>query len=77
MVLGRGLRLSLAGIAAGTVASLGLAQLLQGLLFGVNPRDWMAFVSMPLVVAVVAVAAVWLPARRAARLDPIAALQHE
>ena len=77
MVLARGLRLSLAGIAAGTVASLGLAQLLQGLLFGVNPRDWITFVSMPVVVAGVAVAAVWLPARRAARLDAIAALQGE
>jgi len=54
MVLGRGLRLSLAGIAAGTVASLGLAHLLQGLLFGVTARDWMTFLSMPFVLSIVA-----------------------
>lgn len=77
MVLGRGLRLSLAGIAAGTLASLGLTQLLQGLLFGVSARDWLAFVSMPFALSIVAIAAVWLPARRAAKLDPIAALQRD
>jgi putative ABC transport system permease protein len=54
MVLGRGLRLSLAGIAAGTVASAGLAPLLQGVLFGVTARDWMTFLSMPFVLSIVA-----------------------
>ena len=77
MVLARGLRLSFAGIAAGTVSALGLANALQSVLFGVTARDWAVFLSIPFALGLVAVIAVWLPARGAARLDPIAALKHE
>jgi predicted permease len=77
MVLARGVGLSGAGIAAGTVAALGFSGMLQGVLYGVAARDWTVFLTTPLALALVAVVAVWLPARGAARLDPIAALKQE
>jgi ABC-type antimicrobial peptide transport system permease subunit len=77
MVLARGLRLSFAGIAAGTAAAFGLANALQSILFGVTARDWTVFLTIPSALLVVAVCAVWLPARSAAKLDPIAALKYE
>jgi putative ABC transport system permease protein len=77
MVLARGLRLSFAGIAAGTAAAFGLANALQSILFGVTARDWTVFLTIPSALLVVAVGAVWVPARNAAKLDPIAALKYE
>jgi predicted permease len=75
MVLIHGLRLTLYGVAIGIAASLGLVRLMERLLFGITPYDAVAFVSMPLLLASVACAAIWLPARRAARIDPLAALR--
>ena len=77
MVLVQGMRLALCGVAIGMVLALGLARLMEGLLFGVTPHDRVAFLSMPLLLSVVAFAAVWLPARRAASVDPTIALRHE
>ena len=77
MVLARGVRLSFAGIAAGTVAALAFSNVLQSVLFGVTARDWTVFLTIPVALVLVAVIAAWLPARSAARLDPIAALKHE
>jgi putative ABC transport system permease protein len=77
LVLRRGLVLSAAGIGLGVLATLGLAQLLRGLLHDVGPHDPLTFAAVPLVLLAVAVLASWLPARTAARLDPLVALRAE
>jgi putative ABC transport system permease protein len=76
MVLRRGLILTLAGLLVGLPVALALAYALSGLLFGVKVADPVAFVALPLLLALVATLACYLPARRAVRLDPIAALRH-
>ncbi|HXB69877.1 MAG TPA: ABC transporter permease [Candidatus Acidoferrales bacterium] len=77
LVLSDGVRLALAGIAAGALASAWTTEALAGLLFGVKPTDPASFAAAATVLATVAVAACYLPARRAARLDPVAALREE
>jgi predicted lysophospholipase L1 biosynthesis ABC-type transport system permease subunit len=77
MVLRHGMTLAVVGIIIGIAAAFSLARVLAGFLFGVAPRDAAVFVSVPAIMAVVAFAAVWFPARRATRLDPIAALRQE
>lgn len=72
-VLGRGLGLVLTGVVLG----LGAALLLSGLLFGIGERDLLTFAAVPAVLAVIAFLASWLPARRASRIEPLAALRHE
>ena len=64
--------LALAGIAVivGLAAALGLTRVLSGLLYEVSPRDPVTFATVALIVAAVAVAAAWIPARRATRIDP-------
>jgi ABC-type lipoprotein release transport system permease subunit len=59
------------------VSSLALARVLAAFLFGVAPRDPVVFTTVPLVLAAVAFIAVWLPARRATRLDPVSALRQD
>lgn len=76
-VLGQGARMALAGAAAGVVAALGLTRLATGLLFGVEPTDPPTFVAVAALLCAVALAACYVPARRAMRLDPVAALRHE
>jgi putative ABC transport system permease protein len=75
MVLRRGMLLAGTGVAAGVVASLALSRLVRSQLFGVQPSDPLTFVSVLILMTVVAAAAAYLPARRAARVDPIAALR--
>ncbi len=75
MVLVDGLRLTLSGIALGTLGALATSRLLSGLLFGVGAADPTTFVGIALLLVVVALAACWLPARRAAAVDPINALR--
>jgi putative ABC transport system permease protein len=75
MVVGGGARLVAAGTAAGIAGALALSGLLKGMLFGVGPRDVATYVAVPAVLAVVALAASWLPARRASRLEPMNALR--
>ncbi len=75
MVLVDGLRLTLAGIALGTLGALATSRLLSGLLFGVGAADPTTFAGIALLLVVVALAACWLPARRAAAVDPINALR--
>jgi putative ABC transport system permease protein len=65
------------GIAAGWLLALLTAQLLSGFLYGVAPLDPLTLLLAPLVLAAVALVAAWLPARRAARLDPLTALREE
>ena len=77
MVVFEGMRLALAGVALGLVAALALTKLLSGFLYGVQPRDPLVFVTVPLLLSAVALVSVWLPARRATRIDPIRALRYE
>ena len=77
LVLGEGMRLTAFGAALGLAAAAGAAQLLKGMLYNVNPLDPVAFTLVPVVLVGVAALAVWVPARRAARVDPIKALKAE
>jgi putative ABC transport system permease protein len=76
-VLGQGLGLAAVGVAAGTAVSLGLGQLIRGLLHGVSPYDPVTFGVVPAVLLGVALAASWIPAHRATRINPILALKSE
>jgi putative ABC transport system permease protein len=77
MVVLQGVRLALMGVVIGLAAAFGLTRLIASLLYGVKAWDPMVFSSVPLVLMGVAVIAVWLPALRASRVDPIQALRHE
>ena len=77
LVLRRGAVLTLAGLATGLPGAYALAQLLAGALYGVNAGDAATFVGIPLLLAAVAALACYLPARRASRVDPLAALRYE
>jgi ABC-type antimicrobial peptide transport system permease subunit len=77
LVLGHGLRVTAIGIALGVVGALGLTRLLQSLLYEVHPTDPATFAFVLLLMASVSVAASYLPARRAMRVDPMEALKYE
>ena len=77
LVVGHGAKLAGAGLAVGIALSLGASRLLQGLLFGVTPRDPAVLGSVAVLVAFAALAACYVPGRRAARVDPMAALRAE
>lgn len=77
MILGEGLALTAVGLMAGVGASLAVSQMLAGLLFGVTATDPLTFAGAAAVLTLVACAASYLPARRAARLDPITVLRRE
>lgn len=77
MVFRRGLGLILAGLASGVVAALGATRLLRSLLYGVEPADPATFGAIVLVLGSAAAAAIWLPARRATRVDPVEAIRAE
>ncbi len=77
MVLRQGIRATVAGVAIGVVAGLALTRLLRSLLYGVTPGDWLTFLSVAVLLLVVALAACSIPARRATRVDPIVALRYE
>ena len=72
-----GLTTVLAGIATGLVGAFFLARTLESLLYGVEVRDPLTFVGVPLVLLLVAMLATWLPARRATRVEPVVALRYE
>lgn len=76
-VVWQGMRLVLVGVAAGVVASFGLTRLLSNFLFGVKPWDPAVFTSAPLILVAIALFAVWLPAARASKIDPMQALRME
>jgi putative ABC transport system permease protein len=75
MVVLQGMRLAVAGMLTGTAAALLLTRYLQGLLFGVDARDPLTFAGVPLLLGLVALLAVWIPALRASRIDPLGALR--
>ena len=77
LVVGRALRLVALGVAGGLVLALGAGQLLRSQLVGVGPHDPLTYLGIALLLALVALGAAWLPARRAARVDPMVALRYE
>ena len=77
MVVWQGMLLALVGVAIGTGAAFGLTRLLTTFLFGVKPNDPAVFVTVAAVLTLVSLAAVWFPARRATRIDPVVALRYE
>ena len=77
LVVWQGMRLALVGLAVGIAAAFGLMRLISSFLFGVKVWDPTAFVVVPITLGCVALLAVWLPAARASRLDPVKALRVE
>lgn len=77
MVLREGMGLSLAGLLVGLVGAAWLGRFLSGLVFGIDPSDPTTFVFVSVLLTCVAAAACYVPARRAARIDPAAALKYE
>jgi putative ABC transport system permease protein len=77
MVVAEGVALVMAGIGIGLAGALALTRFLSSLLFGVEPRDPLTFAAVPLLLTVVALLAAYIPARRAAKVDPIVALRYE
>jgi predicted permease len=77
LVVWQGMRLASVGIVAGIAASFGLTRLLSTFLFGVKPWDPAVFVSASLILTAIALLAVWLPAARASKVDPMQALRAE
>ena len=77
MVIRQGMTIVLAGIAAGLGAAFALTRLMASLLFEVRPTDPATFGAVTLLLAATALAASWIPARKAARVDPLVTLRHE
>jgi putative ABC transport system permease protein len=77
LILGEGTRMALLGVVIGIVAALGLTRLMSNQLFGVTAQDPLTFGGVALSLVIVAIAACYVPARRAMRVDPIVALRHE
>ena len=77
LVVWHGMRLTILGVILGLGAAFGLTRLIASFLFTVKPWDSVAFLSGPLILSAVALLAVWLPATRASRVDPIEALHTE
>jgi predicted permease len=77
LVIGHGATMALIGVAIGIGAALGLTHLMANQLFGVSAHDPWTFAGVAMLLIVVAVAACYIPARRAVRVDPMVALRHE
>ncbi len=77
MVLGEGVRMGLLGVAIGLAAALGLTRLMTSLLFGISTHDPLTFAGVAGLLILVALAACYIPARRAAKVDPMVALRYE
>ncbi len=77
MVVGDACRMAVLGIGIGIALAMGLSKLLRGMLFGVSNFDPVSYVGLTLLLMLVALAASWLPARRAAKVDPAVALHAE
>jgi len=77
LVIGHGMKLILIGLIIGLIGALATMRLVEGLLFGVEPTDPLTLGLATVVLAIVAVLACWIPARRAASVNPIIALRYE
>jgi len=77
LVVGHGMLLTLLGVAAGLAGAFALTRWMTTLLFGVSPTDPLTFAVIALLLALVALLACWIPARRATRIDPLVALRHD
>ena len=77
MIIGSGLKLTLIGVAIGIAGAFALARFLGSLLYGVKPTDPLTFVAVSLILILVALLASFIPARRAAKVDPMVALRYE
>jgi len=77
MVIGSGLQLAVVGIAVGILVALGATRSPTTLLYQVAPNDPLTFVAVPILFVAVAMAACYLPARRATHVDPLVALRFE
>ena len=77
MVLYQGTKLALVGTGIGIAAAFGLTRLMSSQLFGVTATDPVTFVSVAALIVLVALAACYIPARRATKVDPMAALRYE
>ena len=77
MVLCQGMRLVVIGICLGLAGSLALTRLLRSLLYEISPADPLSFAVVPILLATVTLLACWLPARRAAKVNPMVALRYE
>ncbi len=75
MVIGQGLALTAAGVVVGLAGAGLMSRYLASLLFGVAPTDATTFVAAPVILLVIAALACYIPARRAARVDPMSALR--
>jgi ABC-type antimicrobial peptide transport system permease subunit len=76
-VLGYGIRLTSVGLALGLGGAIAGTRALSSLLYGVRPLDPLTFVAVPLLLVAVAMAACYIPARRATKVDPMVALRYE
>jgi predicted permease len=76
-VLGQGLRLTVAGLAVGLAVSLVITRFLRGMLFGIGTADWLTFATVAVALCLVALLACFVPAQRAASVDPMQALRTE
>jgi predicted permease len=75
LVLRQGLAVTGSGIVIGMVGAFGLSGVLQSLLFEVAPRDWVTFLAVPALLALTSLLALWIPARRATRVNPVEVLR--
>jgi predicted permease len=77
LIIGNGAKMTLIGVAIGIVAALGLTRLMSNQLFGVSAHDPLTFAAVAILLILVAIAACYIPARRAMRVDPIVALRQD
>jgi len=75
LVVGQGLRVAIAGVIVGMAGAWGLTRLMKALLFHVSPTDPVTFMAVAVLFLLVALGASYIPARRATRIDPMAALR--